>query len=360
MSAAESEQGPVSLYETGPAPRTESDLVSGFPAADFSVERLERESAAAAAGKHAGWYEVDRLDARFQPAELTIVGARGGHGKTAFMTGLLRNWLRQEEPAGRGEMLVYYSVEEPEVRLYHRLLAATTAEFGAGWTLNEVRDRLRGADSRGASYVWPDVEVLDAARESARSWEERLAIVYQPSWSIHQIEVHAQALASKKPVGAVIVDYLQRIPTTHDGAAGRGDPDTAHRLKALSVRLNAPVVAGARLRRRAWAEGARLPEGVPYDHDGVQKAIRARRPRLQDFATAGCEDEADLLLGLLNYRADFESDLCEERRPAARIPNVTKLEVGLLKSRYGTPGRWAELAFEARYGLLRDPHGNEV
>ncbi|NUQ02146.1 MAG: AAA family ATPase [Armatimonadetes bacterium] len=344
-----------SLYETGPATR---DGVPGAPlalAGGFSVDRLEHQTADLPAGRGSGWRGLDRLDVRFQPGELTVVAGRIGHGKTAVLTSLLLNWLRQE-PQPEDDLLLFYSFEEPEVRVYHRLLAAVTAGYNLGWTTAEIRDWFRDPGSRGASYIWPDAQALSAAREWARRWEERLALVYQPNWTVAEIESHARSIGARRRIGAVMVDYLQKVPSGH----GTERPhlahlEVSHRLKALATALACPLVVGAQLRRASAADGARIPETMTYDHDQVQRTIRQRRPRLQHLAETGCDEEADVALGLLNYRAEFEAEVSEERRQAARVGNVTRLDIGVLKSRYGTAGRWAGLAFEGRYGLVRDP-----
>ena len=58
-----------------------------------------------------------------------------------------------------------------------------------------------------------------------------------------------------------------------------------------------------------------------------------------------------MILGLLNYRADFATDA------KVAAPKTTLVEVGTLKSRYGEVGKWAGLAFEGKYHLLRDLEG---
>ena len=75
--------------------------------------------------------------------------------------------------------------------------------------------------------------------------------------------------------------------------------------------------------------------------------IETSRPDLHHLREGGSEQEADLILGLLNYAADYRSD----DDPA---PDETPFEVGTLKNRAGTPGRWGELVFEGRFNLLRD------
>jgi replicative DNA helicase len=124
-------------------------------------------------------------------------------------------------------------------------------------------------------------------------------------------------------------------------------------LKALSEVVAAPVVVGAQVSREA-ARLAEVPGGKSYGDPAVQNAIRKRRPQLHHLREGGSEQEADLVLGLLNYRADYLEDE-GERDEGKQAPPVTRLEVGSLKNRYGAVGHWATLAFEARYGLLRDP-----
>ena len=88
--------------------------------------------------------------------------------------GLLLNWTKVS--AG-DEVLVFYSMEEPEVRIYHRLLALLAAELEKGWTSAKVRDYLRDPYSRDA---WPRVDALERAKGTLRNWEGRLLVVRSP------------------------------------------------------------------------------------------------------------------------------------------------------------------------------------
>ena len=85
--------------------------------------------------------------------------------------------------------------------------------------------------------------------------------------------------------------------------------------------------------------------------DTVQDSIRRRRPQLHHVREGGSEQEADLVLGLLNYRADYlaEQEGEERDRDEAHGP----FEVLGLKSRYGAAGI-ARLTWEGETGHLRD------
>lgn len=324
----------------------------------FSVERLSRESRETAAGRPSGWGTLDRLDVRLNPGELAVVAGRTGHAKTSTLVGLYANWLEAEKASPCETLFPFYSLEEPELRVFHRLLALLTYQAGAPWTANEVRDYLRDPASRRS---WPDPAALAHARERLRRWEDRILVVHRPAWTVDEIDAHARQLAATREVGAVVIDYLQRV-VPPEGRYDRRDIEVsliARRLKSLAVDTGVPVVVGAQINRQAVGN-AKVPRGEYLD-SRVQKALKALRPKLHHLREGGSEQEADLVLGLMNYRADFETDDDGEARDETfSVPEVTRLDVGILKNRYGTPGRWGSLAFEGRFHVIRDPEPGEL
>ncbi len=319
----------------------------------FSVERLERESTVVPTGKRSGWASLDKLDVRFNAGELAVLGARTGHGKTSALVSLLLNWLRPLADAPGDEVLVLYSAEEPELRIYHRLLAMLTANGNEGWTVSQIRDYLRSPYSRGSDYLWPGPEQLKEARALLQSVQCHLLVVYRPTWTIDDIDAHARALHKRHPIGAIMVDYLQRVPPP-PGRFDRRDQEVSaigRRLKTLSVDLATPVVTGAQINREAIPEGyARSMNNASYE--SAKDTILKARPELHHLREGGSEQEADLILGLLNYAADY--------RGIEKLKASTLLEVGTLKNRYGEAGKWARLAFEGRYGCVREARAGEV
>lgn len=320
--------------------------------APFSVARLDEESARQPEGKASGWGCLDTLGVRFGAGEFTLVGARTGHGKTSFLVALLAQWLALESD----ETLLFFSLEEPELRIYHRLLAllcaqeaARTGSKSGTWTVPQVRDFLRDPSSRGQEFGWPDANLLSRARERLRKHEGRLQIVFQSDWTLDDIESHARLQKRRRPVGGVFVDYLQRVPTP-TGRFDRRDQEVSavgRRLKTLAGDLGAPVLAGAQINREAIPEGFSKTMNAAKSYADAQKTIRAARPELHHLREGGSEQEADLALGLLSYGADYRGE-----SPA---PPATRMEVGTLKNRSGEPGKWVSLAFEGRSGLVREP-----
>jgi len=334
----------------------------------FEVERVLGAVSRLPEGRLSGWVALDSQDLRFTPQELSLVAARTGHGKTSFMVNLLWNWLRQED---QGETFVILSCEEPEEAVALRLLVLASDRYREpgerGWTLPVAREYLQGKDRS----LWPGhPAALDRARQELAQLTAggRLLVVARPDLDAKELagvcrSAQRELERKGRRVGAVLADYLQRIPAP----AGNGSKELRHlevsavarELKALAVDLSCPVVAGAQINREAVKGAPPIPGDQDFCATVVQKALRARRPQLHQLREGGSEQEADLVLGLLSYRADFveTGEWAGEER---KTPRVTSLEVGTLKARFGAPGLWTPLAFDGPAQLLRDPEAGEL
>ncbi len=317
----------------------------------FDEEALWEETARTRPGKLSGWRALDELEVRFYPGELTLLGARTGHAKTTLLVALLRNFL---ETAEKDEVFVLYTMEEPKSRTYHRLLSILTAEDSHGrdgWNRAAVRAWASDRDSRDR---YPDPRLLEAARVRLRELQKHLLVVWKPAWDVERISAHALALKERGVrLGAVLVDYVQKVSAPAGLDADRRDIEVTavtRRLKVLSVELGVPVVAGAQMNRDSIP--TKYAENITKKETYVDALdlIRTARPDLHHLREGGLEQEADVVLGLLNYAADYRRD-ADDRT----LPWVTLLEVGTLKVRDGEVGRWARLAFAGAFGLIRDP-----
>jgi DNA primase len=320
----------------------------------FSVEEMEWELKGTPPGMTSGWDTLDELKVRFRSKELAVLAARTGHGKTTALVNLLYAWMERKLEGP----LVYFSHEEPPELIYARLLSRITAEAPRKdhrWNFELVRDYIQNRNSRPA---WPHPDGLSAARERVRAVEKNLHIVHRPSWGVGRISAHVREIEKERGVGAVFVDYIQRVPVDEKGERRDIEVSAISRgLKALAVDLFVPVVAGAQVNRQA-AQG--------LDPDAIQKArtfedaiplIRKGRPSLHQLREGGIEQEADLVLGLMNYAADFSHN--DQGDTVREAPDVTRFEIGVLKNRYGQSGKWARLAFEGASGLIRDRRQGE-
>lgn len=316
----------------------------------FSVDGLLRELANTSEGLRTGWPAVDKLGVRFCPKELAVLAARTGHGKTSALVHLLKTWLEAKPDAP----LVFFSHEEPPELVLCRLMALLTATLPGSadrWTFAEVRDWCRSRDSRGPDYGWPKPDRLEEIKGHLRNLEDRLVLVHRPGWSAERMASYAHELAQARGVGAVLVDYLQRLPV--ESKADRRDIEVSRigqALKALAVDLGVPVVVGAQINREAipakYQDTIREALKAGSVHSALEK-MKAARPDLHHLREGGSEQEADLVLGLMNYAADLRTEADSDHQ-------TNLLEVGVLKNRYGRTGQWAALSFIADYGQFRE------
>jgi len=313
------------------------------PPPAFSVERLEQESMTLPEGLPFGWKSVDKkLGVAMNPAELTVIAGRTAHAKTTVMVAAMNNCLH----AQRDGIFVFYSMEEPELRIFHRLLSLSSAPNA--WMPNDIRDYYR----HGCCPENSEEKNLEQAKEDVRSFEKRLLVVHRSSWTVEQITAHARDLNDREPIKAVFVDYLQRIQPP-EGRFDRRDQEVtaiARMLREVAIELQVPVVVGAQINREAVKEAGKNLSGK-YGDKSVMDSIKKGRPQLHHLREGGSEQEADLILGLLNYRADYTEDVST----GDKVPDITRLDIGTLKTRYGTPGRWVEMGFDGRYGLVTEP-----
>lgn len=312
----------------------------------FSVDGLVDSIKNAGEGKFSGWTALDRVGIRFHPAELAVMGSRTGHGKSTVLISLLLNWLETYP----NETFILYSYEVPPDAVMTKMASALTRKFGGkGWTYYGIRSRLRRYDDAPQEGI----AQLDKAFEALRAWEDRLHVIYRPTWTIEDLCAHARQVSEHAGrIGGILVDYLQLVPPP----AGQSDrpnaevSEVARRLKILAVDLACPVVSAVQIGRESIEDRA-IPVTGKYMENQIQAAIRARSPQLHHLRGSGCEQAADLVLGLQNFRADFLGE--RQILDAEERGKPSRLEFLVLKNRYGGLGT-AALVLEGWTSTIRD------
>ena len=319
----------------------------------FSVSRLVDRVVEYGGQKTFGWQILDRRGLGVNPGDLAVVAGRTGHGKSTVLFNLLLHWLE----AYPNELFILFSYEMPPESVFLKLLSPLIRKQGASeWSYHDIRRWMQEGDDHKPTHG--DVDDLKRAIETLKSWEDRLTIVYQPDWTVDELAEYARELASgAKKIGGILVDYLQLVgppPGAHDTLVA-GVAAVAKNLKRLGVSLDCPIVAAAQVSREAARLTDWVPDGTLEDFK-VLKAIAKRRPQLHHLRDGGGEQEADLVIGLLNYRADYIA-ACEEadddRAVNAQNEDAGPFDVTILKNRHGELGK-APLIFESKMGFIRD------
>jgi replicative DNA helicase len=201
-------------------------------------------------------------------------------------------------------------------------------------------------------------EIEEAIKTLSR-WQKRLIIHYQPSWNVLDVEKSARELqGAGRKIGGIFVDYIQLVappPGSYESLEHEVTA-TAKHLKRLGVDLSCPVIAAAQIGREAADIAGWIPEGDIED-ERVVRTIAKRRPQLHHLRQGGGEQEADLVVGLLNYRADYIAALEDNEDNRQRLEAVGtsgQFDVAVIKNRYGVLGI-APLVLESHSGYVRDP-----
>jgi replicative DNA helicase len=241
-------------------------------------------------GIQSGFGELDRLTLGFQPAELVIIGARPGMGKTAIALSMAANIsIRQKIPAA------FFSLEMSDQALMLRLISAET-EIDSS--------RLRIGSFTGADYqkIWDAGELLHDAP---------LFIVDMPHMTMLNIQSMARMLRRQEKIEIVFIDYIGLI-STDNKMIPRWEQisEVSRSLKGLARELDIPVVALSQLRREA----------------------ETQKPSLADIRDSGSiEQDADMVMFL---NRDRELDKSQEEQ----AKEGQKVQLQVAKNRNGPVG----------------------
>ena len=314
----------------------------------YSTDAMLRALANPPPGIPGGFGRLDE-EASFRAGELSLLAARPGHGKTSVLAHLLHRWAIVE-----GRRVVFVSLEEKREDIFCRLVArlCETRNPGAGVTTSIVRAHL-SVDSDKLDAWFGDLENIDSAVEEMRESDSLLEIIYRPQLSPSQVEAELDRVMTNDDgvkAEAVLVDYVNRIRP--DESKERRDIQVtaaARALKHASVRFAVPVVAGVQINRESIPSGYTAGLQDLANNNASRSTMEAKvmesRPGLHHLREGGSEQEADLVLGLLNHAADFPSD----------SHDTDRLDIGALKNRYGRIGMWQQLAFDGGTSRITAP-----
>ncbi len=259
-------------------------------AVDSEWERLHAESDTSV--RRTGIEAIDAaLCGGLRGGELVMPGGRPSSGKSALAFQIAGTM------AGSGWPVLVFSLEMQRREVVQRIAAHLS---GVG--LGRIRAR---------AFTTGELGTYGNAIERVR--EMPLRIFDAPGLS--PAEIRARCLAARArlggvPIGAVVVDYLQKCsPGKRCDNREQEIAHVARALKDLAKELDAPVIALAQLNR-----------GVEGDD---------RAPTMADYRGSGeLEQEADILLGIHRPKKD----------PSAR-------EIYVIKQRNGAPGGRVDLAW---------------
>ncbi|WP_229244223.1 replicative DNA helicase [Emticicia sp. CRIBPO] len=220
-------------------------------------------------GVPSGFTDLDRLTGGWQKTELTIIAARPGMGKTAFVVSSMRNAAVNFDTP-----IAIFSLEMSATQLMLRMISAE-AEIDS--------EKLRKGTLQ--SHEWQQLHHrIDKLSKSS------IFIDDTPALSILELRAKCRRLKAQHDIQMVIIDYLQ-LMTGDDGSgiAGNREQEIAaisRALKNLAKELDVPVLALSQLSRAVETRGG------------------DKRPQLSDLRESGSiEQDADMVMFL--YRPEY-------------------------------------------------------
>lgn len=246
-----------------------------------------------------GFKDLDNILAGLQRSDLFILAARPSMGKTAFSLGLAHSIaLKAQEP------VLIFSLEMSKEQLVDRMLAT---ESGVdAWAL------------RTGNLTDSDFEKIGHAMGALS--EAQIYIDDSPGITVSDLRTKARREAHVRPLGLIIVDYLQLMSggSRFAGQSNRVQEisEISRGLKGIARELNVPLIALSQLSRSVESRTPQIPQ-------------------LQDLRESGSiEQDADVVAFL--YREDYYN-------PESERKNI--MDIFIRKHRNGPTGA-VELYFD--------------
>lgn len=244
------------------------DLVSVESILSESFDRLDElhKDKGKIRGLSTGFRDMDNVLAGLQKSDLIILAARPSMGKSTLAMNMAHHISTKQQ-----QTVLVFSLEMSKEQLVDRMLAA---EAGVdAWNI------------RTGNLSDSDFEKLGNAMGSLS--EAQIYIDDTPGISVMEMRTKARREQHQRPLGLIIVDYLQLMT----GSTTSGDnrvqeiSEISRGLKAIAREMNVPVIALSQLSR-----------SVENRHPQI--------PQLADLRESGSiEQDADVVMFI--YREDY-------------------------------------------------------
>jgi replicative DNA helicase len=269
------------------------DLVSLESILTESFDRMEElhRNKGQLRGIRTGWRDLDNMTAGLQRSDLIVLAARPAMGKTTLVTNLAYNVATVAK-----QPVLFFSLEMSKEQLVDRMLA--DASGVDAWNI------------RTGNLSDEDFSKLSEAMGEMA--EAPIFIDDTPGLSVLEMRTKARRAAHERPLGLIIVDYLQLMQASgrSDGNRVQEVSEISRGLKLIAREMNVPVVALSQLSRSVESRSPQIPQ-------------------LADLRESGSiEQDADIVMFI--YREAYYN-------PETDRENITDLIIA--KHRNGPTGR---------------------
>ncbi|HSM02628.1 MAG TPA: replicative DNA helicase [Acidimicrobiia bacterium] len=236
------------------------------PMLKTALERIEAlgDAGGAVTGIPTGFHDLDGILAGLHPANLIVVAARPGMGKSTLAINIAANIADHKRP------VALFTLEMSREEVVHRLLAS-----------------LAGVDASKIKTGQLDVDRWrKLSQASSKLYEMPFYVDDSHDLTVTSIRAKCRRLKRKGGLELVVVDYLQLMQGPRAAENRQQEiADISRSLKNLARELQVPVIAVSQLNRQL-------------------ESRENKRPRLGDLRESGAiEQDADVVLFI--YRDDY-------------------------------------------------------
>ena len=227
----------------------------------------------------------------------------------------------------------FFSYEESR-----KALAAKLIMILAGVALNDLTNY--GAYINYLQYKrGSDQKIERAIKEYEQLTSSGRLLISDRAYTAEDLATVISQLSKGGAAGAVIVDYIQKIPLQRPSSQRYLDiKQVSALLLEQAVTQDLPIILGAQL--------GRSPD----------KAIKVKLDNLRE--SGDIEQDANLVLGLFTKAVE---DLEDKEQPAGyRAPSVVDIQVTVLKNRAGPAGNKYILDYNRPIMTITDKKGSSV
>jgi len=289
----------------------ESDIKYVFDIQPYSLENLRIALSQTKEGLKTGYTELDDM-VRIPNEAITLIGGRPSHGKTTFMLNLFLNLIHQYTT----HHFYFFSYEET-----CQQIAVKIINILSGWVFNEAQNlnQLEGYIRGGHTSYEPVEKGKEIYQELVDSG--RLRIIGEP-YHVQELSLIIKSLKSKVPLGAVFIDYIQKIKNKQRfGTRQLELANTSSAILEIAKKYSIPTILGAQLGR---------------DKESRDKV------KLDNLREAGdLENDANLVIGIFNPAMEKAHD--EQRQ---LVDRKVDLKITPLKNRNGVVNKTVTLEFD--------------
>lgn len=272
-----------------------------------------------------GYKTLDKVIG-FTPGAITLVAGRPSHGKTT----LLFNLLLGMADTYRNKTFYFFTYEEPARNISVKLLNRLVGED----LFKHYRD-LDMAKKNNYEFIKQyiragrtDIPSIEIAKDKLRELIDRDRIrIIDKNYSVESLHSLLVSLNGKEQIGAVLIDYIQRMNTTRKTQDKR--TEIAHisdQVLQIAKETGLPIILGAQLNREA-----------------------SDRPSLTNLKEAGnLEEDANTVISVYCPKRE------EEERERAESFTDVDLDITVLKNREGAVNVKTTLSWSRHTGVIKD------